>query len=336
MIFWIVFALILVFHIGWYLFSHYKKHKPLPDERVIKQFQSAHENTLRLRAVRHVLEEDYIESNGYRLHLDILPGCKNSPVVVFIPGTSIYAQIYTAFMSALHETGFNVVSFDPRGHGRSSGPRGDYTIDGIVDDALTVVAYARRRFKKPVTVVGSSQGGIAAFYTAARDDSLAAAVCHNLADLNGETNQVLSQIRVPLWSTPLVQAVLRLYSGFLIPIALYLDLTKEYLEDGTYVARYIRKDPLAVAWISLRALSSLLKTPLAKPLEAITVPMMVIHPEKDHIFPQWYVESLYNRLRCKKRFNFLKNRSHMVMTNRVEAVVPDVAAWLKDVTGTQR
>jgi alpha-beta hydrolase superfamily lysophospholipase len=325
--------MLLLFHIGWYLLSYLKKNKPLPQERVIEQFQTAHENILHQGAVRHVLEQDYIDSGPYRLHLDILPADKDSPVVVFIPGTSIYAQFYTPFMSALHQAGFNVVGFDPRGHGRSSGPRGDYTIDGIVDDTLAVVAYARRRFKKPVALVGSSQGGIVAFYAAARDDALAAVVCHNLADLNGKTNQVLSRIRVPSWSTPLVQAVMGLYGGFLIPIALYLDLTKEFLKDGTPVATYARKDPLALSWISLRALSSLLRTPLAKPVEAIKVPVMVIHPEKDHIFPQWYVESVYNRLGCKKRFCFMKNSSHLVMNNRIDKVVPDVARWLKDVLG---
>jgi esterase/lipase len=71
-------------------------------------------------------------------------------------------------------------------------------------------------------------------------------------------------------------------------------------------------------------------------VEAVTVPVMVVHPEKDPIFPQWYVESLYNRLRCTKRFYLVKNRSHQVMTNRVEEVVPDVAAWLKEVLGTGR
>jgi pimeloyl-ACP methyl ester carboxylesterase len=330
MLFVTILIVLLLFHIGWYLLSYFKKNKSLPKERVIEQFQMAHENILHQRAVRHVLEQDYIENGQYRLHLDILPADKESPVVVFIPGTSIYAQFYTPFMSALRETGLNVVGFDPRGHGRSSGPRGDYTIDGIVDDTLAVVAYARRRFKQPVAVVGSSQGGIAAFYAAARDDSLAAVVCHNLADLNGKKNQVLSRSRVPRWSVPLVQAVMRLYGGFLIPIALYLDLTKVYLEDGTPVTDYSRKDPLAVTWISLRALNSLLKTPIAKPVEAITVPMMVIHPEKDHIFPQWYVESIYNRLRCKKRFFLMKNRSHLVTTNRIDQMVPDVSGWLKD------
>jgi pimeloyl-ACP methyl ester carboxylesterase len=330
-----VLLILVLFTIGWYLFSYRKKNKPLPDERVIEQFHASHENILGLGATRHVREETYIDSGGYRLHLDILPADQDCPVVVFIPGTSIYAQFYMPFMSALRESGFNVVSFDPRGHGRSAGPRGDYTIDGIVDDALAAVAYARQRFNKPVSVVGSSQGGIVAFYVAARDDSLAAVVCHNLADLNGKTNQVLSRARVPSWSVPLVQAVMRLYGGFLIPISLYLDLTKEFLEDGTCVRDFTRKDPLAASWISLRALSSLLKTPLAKPVESITVPIMLIHPAKDLIFPQWYVESVYDRLRCKRKFHFMKNRSHMVMSNRVEKVVPDVAGWLKEVLETK-
>jgi esterase/lipase len=75
-------------------------------------------------------------------------------------------------------------------------------------------------------------------------------------------------------------------------------------------------------------------TDLAKPVEQITVPIMLImliHAENDTIFPQKYVESIFNRLTCKKKYLFFKNTEHLVMTNNVDEVVPPVAAWLKEV-----
>ncbi|MDA8141119.1 MAG: alpha/beta fold hydrolase [Desulfobacteraceae bacterium] len=321
---------LLLFHLAWYVFSFYKTHHAVPDETIIEQFRADNQDMLNLKAVMGLLEENSLEANGVRLHLDILANGRGLPTVVFIPGTSVYAQTYMNFLHALSMTGFNVVAFDPRGHGRSSGPRGDYTIGEIAADALAVAAYARQRFGGKVALVGSSQGGIAAFYAAAQDDSLAAAVCHNLADLNGRENQVLSKIRVPYWMTPLAQLTMGIYRRFVIPIALYLDLKEEYLENGLSAADYIQQDPLCVTWITWRALNSLLKTPLAKPVEAIKVPIMVVHSGKDHIFPQSYVEEIYQRLTCRKHFLLLKNREHLVMINRVQEVTPEIAAWLQE------
>jgi len=97
------------------------------------------------------------------------------------------------------------------------------------------------------------------------------------------------------------------------------------------VATLIKEDPLAVPWITFRALNSLLRTDLAKPVEKIRVPVMLIHAEKDTIFPQAYVEGIYNRLTCKKNYLLLKDTEHMVMTNNVPELVPPLTAWLREI-----
>jgi esterase/lipase len=93
----------------------------------------------------------------------------------------------------------------------------------------------------------------------------------------------------------------------------------------------INKDPLAVTWITFRALGSLMHMDLAQPVEKITVPIMLIHAEKDSIFLQAYVENIFNRLTGKKKYLFLKNTQHLIMTNNVDEVVPPITAWLKEV-----
>jgi len=330
MLLWYFLALLLFFHLAWFLLSYYKTRKPLPNEAKIAHFRKINPDIVKLDAVKDSLEERFIEANGFRLHLDILAQGKGYPTVVFIPGTSVYAQNYIGFLAALNQAGFNVVGFDPRGHGRSSGKRGDYTISTVVEDALAVVAYARSRFKAKVAIAGSSQGGIAAFYTAAKDDALAAAVCHNIADLNGKENQILSKIRVPQWLTPVAQFLMGIYGGFVIPISFYLDLTEEYMENGISAADYVSKDPLCVTWIAFRALNSLLKTDLPKPVETITVPVMVVHPEQDGIFPKTYIDSLYKRLTCRKKYYLVKDKPHLVMINDVEEISPTIVAWLRE------
>ncbi len=320
-----------IFHLVWYVGSRMYQNQKLPDEKILRSYQDKMMKQLRMNVDRSVMEETYINANGNTLHLIIAAAGKHKPCVVFIPGTTAYAQVYAQFGYDLYQQGFNVIGFDPRGHGLSSGPRGNYTIDELVDDTLEVVKYARARFGGKVALAGSSQGGIVAFYAAARDDSLDAVVCHNLADLNGRDNIILSQIRPPQVLVPLCRFFMNLYGNYSFPISLYLDLTKEKFPDGTDAATLIKHDPLAVSWITFRALNSLLRTDLAKPVESIKVPVMLIHAGKDNIFPQDYVEGIYNRLTCKKKYLLLPNAEHLVMTNNVPEIVEPVATWLKEV-----
>jgi alpha-beta hydrolase superfamily lysophospholipase len=320
-----------IFHIAWYAGSRTYQNRKLPDDKTVREYLDNMMKRLKMNVDRTLVEETYIDANGYRIHLTIGVAGKNAPTLIFIPGTTAYAQVYAQFMYDMYKRGFNVIGLDPRGHGQSSGPRGDYTINGIVDDTLAVVKYARSRFGGKIALAGSSQGGMAAFYAAARDDSIAAAVCHNIADLNGKDNIVLSLIRPPQLLVPFCTFLMNLYGSYSFPIALYLDLSKEKFSDGTDAATMIKDDPLAITWITFRALNSLLRTDLAKPVEKIRVPIMLIHAEKDNIFPQKYVEGIFNRLTCKKKYLFFKNTEHLVMTNNVSEVVPPVAAWLKEV-----
>lgn len=324
--------LAFVLHILWFIVSLLIQRPRQVNEEHVKAFHERFRRRNKIDVNPDNVEEEYLEANGFLLHLDILAYGTGYPSVVFIPGTSVYAQLYLEFMDAIHKKGFNVIGFDPRGHGRSSGARGDYTIDEIVDDTLAVVDYARKIFGSKVALAGSSQGGIAAFYAAARDDTLSGAICHNIADLNGKDNLILSTLKTPKFLVPMAKRFMRIFKLFSIPISLYLNLKIEHLKDGTDAAAYIKDDPLCVTWITLRAMSSLIFTRLAKPVERITVPIMLVHSEKDTIFPQYYVEDIWNRLMCaNKDYLLLKDTEHLAMTNNVPEVAGPAAKWLKKI-----
>ncbi|HAR48895.1 MAG TPA: hypothetical protein DCR81_02055 [Smithella sp.] len=218
--------IVVAFHLSWYTISRMHMNTKIPDKTAAEQSFNDFLRNEKIIIDRSALTETYLDANGFKLHLDVFSVGKNAPTVVFIPGTSVYARFYIEVMYKIFKQGFNVVGFDPRGHGLSSGTRGDYTVNEIVDDTLAVVKYARERFGGKVAIAGSSQGGIIAFYAAARDNSIAAAVCHNLADLNGKDNLALSQLRPPLFMVPLAEFLANVYKSYAIPIS---TCKKKYL-----------------------------------------------------------------------------------------------------------
>jgi alpha-beta hydrolase superfamily lysophospholipase len=297
---------------------------------------------LGLAAVRGTWQEGTIEGERTRLFTVTWAAGWGKPTVVFIPGTAVYALAYGELLHGLWQQGFNVVSFDPRGQGQSGGARGDYTIAEHVRDARTMCRFARERFGGPVFVMGSSQGGIEAFYLAAGDEPVAGCICHNIADLPSPQSLRLTRLgpsrKVAGWgitrifariSIAMIVLLSRLFPRLPLPIGLYLDLKKEPMRVFGNAWEFIRQDPLCLRSITLRAFASIASTPLPRPLGAITTPILVLHSTGDNIFPQDYIEDLFHQLTCSKALKIYPNRPHLITIEHVPEILPDVAEWIR-------
>lgn len=302
----------------------------VPGESDVRSYLESRLASFGLPGLAGAIDEAWIESDGLRLHLDIFPAGETDPALVFVPGTSVYALLYAEFMHRMSLLGFNVIGLDPRGHGRSEGRRGSYTVGELVRDARAATDFAFERFGRSVAICGSSQGGIAAFYSAASDERLSAAVCHNVAVL--DEPEILSVTRFPLVSSlalrllPLVRFVPELR----VPVTAYLDLKAEPTPFGQNALEFLKEDPLAVLSVAVKALASLVTAPPPRPVEEIRVPVMVVQAEFDIIFGVEYSMRLYDRLTCDKEFMLVGGAPHLVMTNEVGKIVAEIAAWLNE------
>lgn len=279
-------------------------------------------------------QEDWTPSGGLRLHLDVIEKGRARPTVVFMPGTNAYALLYGEFLAALADHGYNVVGFDPRGHGRSEGARGSYTVPELVSDLRAAVEYARGRFGDPVAVAGSSQGGIVCFYLAAAGDPVASAICHNLADLGDPRS-----VRLTRWPSlsralkPWVLRAARVLPEWKVPLSLYLDLEAEPVKFLGSAANVAREDPLFVPYIRLRAMASLASEPLPCPVEEVRTPVMILHGERDTIFPLDYVEGIHARLTCRKSLQVHAGLPHYLVVDYLEEILPGILRWLRETCG---
>ncbi len=280
-------------------------------------------------------QPDVVSSAGVPIRLWIVEAGARQPTVVFMPGTNAYSLLYGEFLLALANRGFNVVAFDPRGHGISGGRPGNYTIPELMGDMDTAVSYARGRFSGPVAVAGSSQGGITAFYYAA-GHSPAAAVCHNLADLADPDSVCLTRWpRLSRFFKPLAPRLARYAPEMRIPLDLYLDLSVEPLRGVGSVKEAMLEDPFIAPFITARAMASLASEPLPVPVERIKTPVLVLHGAGDSIFPRDYVEGIYRRLTGNKALCLYEDLPHYLLMDHVARVIGDVAEWLDKVFGVR-
>jgi len=274
-----------------------------------------------------------VTSDGIELHLDVLRSPGEASTIINIPGTAVYGMFYVELLARLGDAGFNVIGFDPRGHGRSKGIRGSYTIPELVEDACSVIDFAVSEFGPSVYLMGASQGGIVAFYTAAVENRLKGVICKNLADLGSKETADLS--RNP-WLTkgmrPFLNAFARLFPLLPVPLWVYIDLNKEKMNHYEDLKTYLSQDPWALKRIRLRALASLATARVPGPIEEISVPVMIMQSESDELFPLEYTRSIYDRLTCTKKLEVIPGgHGHLLFTESVDLVLPRIVQWIQEI-----
>jgi len=318
------------------------------DENAIREYQSSLFKKLGLSHAEGSWEDEWIEGSGVRLYAPVFSAGEGKPTVVFIPGTSVYALCYVELLYGLQRAGINVVGFDPRGQGRSGGERGDYTIMEHVADARAAIAYSRKRFGGPVLVMGSSQGGIEAFYLAAAGEDLAGCICHNIADLTDPESVRLTRFGSKQKAPPALVSKLMGGAGAVlkglaavtplmrVPIAAYLDLSTEPMRVFGNAWNFLLQDPLALKSITMRAVISLATTELPRPIAEIETPILVLHSTGDNIFPEDYVMRLYDMLTCNKEIKNYQGLPHLITIEHVDEILPDVVEWIKRRVASRR
>ena len=280
----------------------------------------------------HFFEKESVVSDGINLHVDVFTYDKNAPTVVLIPGTSLYSLCYVEMMYKIGVQGYNFVGFDPRGHGRSGGTKGDYTVSEIIKDAENVIEYARKKFNSKISVFGISQGGVAAFYLAAGGAKVQSVICQNFADLTDEKTMKLARHpNLSRYFKPLLVNFGQVFSDTQIPVNLYLNLENIKVKRFGNAKNFIDADPLALKTVSLRAIRSLTTTPIPNPIEEIKIPVMVFQGTNDSIFPLNYTQEIYDKLTCKKHFEIFEGMNHALVTDNVLEVMPSIVNWLKQI-----
>jgi pimeloyl-ACP methyl ester carboxylesterase len=239
-------------------------------------------------------------------------------------------------MWKLGEQGFNVIGFDPRGHGQSEGTRGDYTIGEIMRDAENVITWAIQRFNENVSVIGSSQGGIVSFYLAARDKRIKGVTCQNFADLSSpDTLSLVKFPRIFKYLKLILNKATDLIPQTQIPVTGYLDLEKIPVRYFGNAKNFMESDPLTLKTISLRALQSLANTEMDKPVEDVETPIMVFQGDADSIFPLAYTKKIFDKIKSKKKMVVFPDMTHALMHENVEEILPEIVSWLREIHGVE-
>jgi len=250
---------------------------------------------------------------GGEIHLDIYPARGSDDAVlaagrargtvVFVGGLSAHALQYAMFLSRLAGRGWNVVALDVRGHGRSSGRRGDFTMPMLLEDFRGMIGYATERFGGPVAFMGSSLGGYYALVAANALDGIAVGVSHWIFEPNTSVTKKDARMK---------------------PIALFLNRIAPTLRMNTRgVANWdavnesaelrdrMYKDPLMTWKYTVRALAGGMTYSPRRPLTDLAIPHLVVIGGEDQMTPTEYTRKAFDDLVGDKTFVVIPKAGHM-------------------------
>lgn len=251
-----------------------------------------------------------IRSGGVNLHMDVLEQAKKkSPVLVLNHGVASYGKLMLPLAMEFYEKGYTVVVPDQKGRGFSGGVRGDYTVKELAVNLVDVAQWADQQFSGPVYMIGGSLGGALTYYAAAEGAPVKAIACLNLLDFSygrdaidvTRFDQLSEYFNVEL----LMEVKTKLSRPFhwmRLPFNIFVDFEKMLDEvDYPFYERWLN-DPLLVRFISLRAISSMLHTPPAIPIELNDMPVLVLNQKYDTLMDPAITRNNFERLGGEKEY----------------------------------
>jgi alpha-beta hydrolase superfamily lysophospholipase len=190
--------------------------------------------------------------DGTDIHcVDYFPASPAHSGIVFMHGLGEHSGRYAHLAAFFCERGFAVRTYDHRGHGKSSGKRGDIPHeDSLLDDAQQLMQNWQASCPLSVKrhlLLGHSMGGLYA----------AKFALSNMSELHG---LILSAPALAIYMNFIERILLKVLSAVAPALTLSNGLKTNYLShDAEVVASYCN-DPLVHDRISARLLNSMLST----------------------------------------------------------------------------
>ncbi|MHA1688782.1 MAG: alpha/beta fold hydrolase [Promethearchaeota archaeon] len=285
------------------------------------------------REIKRVLQEKCIElDDGTLIHLDVYePAQEVKGTIIFIHGTAVYSKFYAEFCYRLYTKGYRIIAPDLIGHGLSGGKRGHFTMKKFSETIQAVISHTIENYGNKIILMGSSLGGIATLYATAFDDRIMGAICHNAAIFDEKAYKKIIKpkglLRILVHVIPFMA---RLFPTWKFSVFLYLDFSKLAHSKFTERIEYLLNDPLLIKKYTLTALRAQLREPLAKPIEEIATPIMIINGEYDFLFSLDYMKEIQERLsNARGQLVVIKGASHLIFQEYIDEALTEIIPWIE-------
>ena len=257
-----------------------------------------------------IINDSFININKY-----LAKENKNDTTLVFTHGLAEYSKSYIEIATFFQEKGFNVITYDLRGHGKSFGKRGDIeSYQEYLDDLNEIVIMAKKLSSK-VFLVGHSMGGIITnLYTSLNNNV-------NGVIISSSPTDYLDRVKSMRYLPKFLVNNKRLKTSFNDP---KLTANLNYVKDAydlDYV--YIR----ITTEVLVRAIKKLKRN-----YKNYTTPALFLYSKKDELVNYTNGEYIMSMIKSEdKELILYENSNHNIFIDiEKEQIYFDILKWLND------
>ncbi|WP_162140086.1 alpha/beta fold hydrolase [Haploplasma axanthum] len=234
--------------------------------------------------------------------------------IIITHGIAEYSKYYEYAAKFFQNKGFNVLTYDLRGHGKSFGKRG--YVDSYKDflsDLNELILYAKKKTKK-VFLVGHSLGGVITNTYAAKYGNVDGVI---ISAAPSDFYKSLRKIRFLPYN--LLMKNKKIFTNFYDK---RLTTVNNYEKDILDLDYYYLKLPAEVMIRGMRVLK--------KNFKNYRVPLLVIHSKKDPIVSYDNSQNTYNKAATKDKEIILYENSYHNLFNDIEKdlILNDILNWV--------
>ncbi len=243
--------------------------------------------------------------------------------LVLLPGLGFHSFEYERLQALLAEEGLPSLALDYRGHGRSEGRPGDWTLDLLVADTRAAIDWVSAEHAGPVVLVGNSLGAMVAIATGKVDPRVRAVVASNCPA--HVRDFLMTPFRSALFA--IAQVMARIY-----PLRISVNHFYSYadlIEDPQLLERIGRDQRIRSARrLSVAAYRALLdEWDGVREVAELTKPLLLVHGAHDRLQPGGQADLLLAAANEPKRRVCL-DTGHLPNLERPELLADAVAQWL--------
>jgi len=281
--------------------------------------------------------EVLIPSGKTKIVLSIYETNRDSPCIIFLPGTMTHPLFYDEFLSLLSTNGFNVIGIHFISHGKSPREIRDFAIHDMIQNVEDTITYTLNNFHQKPVIMGSSQGGILSLLVAGIDHRIHSVFAHNV--LLTSIKDSIRITRFPAWFQKadnffrlLLKGGSRLMPALPVPGNFYLDLNRVFRDEK--LKKQFLSDPLGRISYPLRFITSLITVDTSCITDgSIRCPVIVIASKRDPLFPFDYCLKVYNRITAPhKEMLLFDEPNHLLFNECIGKVSLPIIEKLKEFT----
>jgi pimeloyl-ACP methyl ester carboxylesterase len=258
------------------------------------------------------LDTYHIPSHDHGVHLDVYAQPQRSaPTVIIMHGLMTYGRLFLPMIQLFYERGYTVVCPDLIGNGFSGGIRGDSPVPAATDALVDATLWVRTRFDGPIFLMGISLGSVIVYAAAAQGAPVAALSCLDLFAF-GDREALRQNLATPqlISLLPLLRALAVPFGWVRLPTQIVSAMGALVSPDETQFIAHWFRDPLLPRSMTLRTLVSAGYAAPAVPLEANTIPTLVINQERDQVLNPDVTRASFDRLGGAKRYVEIAGSPH--------------------------